>query len=311
MRPVLEDPAGAEQLRDRRGRVGADPGREREPVAPVDGGDRVELDAREACDRILDLRCAAAPKPAGVALCGNRDPADRCGAHRRFCGHPRVILSDRATTVSTVQSFEEFLREWLPAPPARVLEVGCGQGRLTTALAIAGHDVVGIDPVAPEGDLFRRLTLDDLDESERYDAVVAAYSLHHIRDLDVALGKIATHLDAGGVLVVDEFAWDLLDEPTLDWFWGQRRALAAAGNEPAPAGPEELRAEWDADHLGLHGYESLRRALDERFEELVFVRVPYLHRLLGDVSTAVLEQELVDAETIRPLGFRYAGRAAH
>lgn len=208
-----------------------------------------------------------------------------------------------------MQTFEEFFRDWLPAPPARVLEVGCGQGELTTALAVAGYDIVGIDPAAPEGELFRRLMLEELDETERYDAVVAAFSLHHIRDLDVALEKIVTLLDSGGVLVVDEFAWDLLDEPTLDWFWGQQRALAAAGNGPAPGSREELRAEWDADHLGLHGYEVLRRALDERFEQLAFTPVPYLHRLLGGASSAVLEQALVDADAIRPLGFRFAGRS--
>ncbi len=207
-----------------------------------------------------------------------------------------------------METFEEFLREQLPTPPARVLEVGSGHGELTTALAVAGYDVVGIDPAAPEGELFRRLTLDDLDETERYDAVVAAFSLHHIRDLDVALRKIATLLERGGVLVVDEFAWDLLDEPTLDWMWGQRRALAAAGGEPDPESREELRAEWDADHLGLHGYEALRQALDEHFREEAFVRTPYLHRLLGGASSAVLEQALVDADAIRPLGFRYAGR---
>ncbi len=207
-----------------------------------------------------------------------------------------------------METFEEFLREQLPPPPARVLEVGSGRGELTTALAIAGHDVLGIDPVAPEGELFRRLTLDDLDGTERYDAVVAAFSLHHIRDLDVALGKIASLLERGGVLVVDEFAWDLLDEPTLDWLWGQRRALAAAGGDPAPASREELRAEWDADHLGLHGFDALRQALDEHFLEGTFVRTPFLHRLLGGASSEVLEQALVDADAIRPLGFRYAGR---
>jgi len=206
-----------------------------------------------------------------------------------------------------MQSFEEFLREWLPVPPARLLEVGCGQGKLTTALAIAGYDIVGIDPAAPEGALFRRLTLDDLDDDERYEAVVAAFSLHHIRDLGGALEKIAALLEPEGVLAVDEFAWDLLDEPTLDWFWGQQRALAAERKEPTPATREELRAEWDADHLGLHGYEALRSALDEHFEERTFVPVPHLHRHLGGSSSAVLEQALVDQGAIRPLGFRYAG----
>ena len=207
-----------------------------------------------------------------------------------------------------METFEEFLREQLPPPPARVLEVGSGRGELTTALAVAGYDIVGIDPMAPEGELFRRLTLEDVDESDRYDAVVAAFSLHHIRDLDVALRKVATLLEPAGVLVVDEFAWDLLDEQTLDWFWSQRRALAAAGGHPAPGSREELRAEWDADHLGLHGDEAMCGALDEHFQEEAFVRTPYLHRLLGGTSSAVLEQALVDADAIRPLGLRYAGR---
>ena len=207
-----------------------------------------------------------------------------------------------------METFEQFVRGQLPPPPARLLEVGSGQGELTTALAIAGYDIVGIDPMAPHGELFRRLTLDDLDETERYDAVVAARSLHHIRDLDAALEKIATLLERDGLLLVDEFAWDLLDEPTLDWLWGQRRALAAAGGEPAPESREELRAEWEADHLGLHGYDALRRALDERFREEVFVRTPHLYRLLGGASSEVLEQALVDADGIRALGFRYAGR---
>jgi len=50
----------------------------------------------------------------------------------------------------------------LPPPPARVLDVGCGQGALTTALAVDGYDVLGIDPLAPEGECFRRILLEDL-----------------------------------------------------------------------------------------------------------------------------------------------------
>jgi SAM-dependent methyltransferase len=210
--------------------------------------------------------------------------------------------------VSRVQTFEEFLRERLPPPPSRGLEVGAGRGELTTALAIAGYDVVGIDPAAPQGELFRRLMLDDLDETERYDAVVAARSLHHIRDLEAALAKIALLLERGGLLVVDEFAWDLLDDATLDWLWRQQRDAAAGGGEPAPGSTEELRAEWEADHLGLHGDDALRRALDAHFHQEAFVRTPYLHRLLGGASSEVLEQALIDAGAIRPVGFHYAGR---
>jgi SAM-dependent methyltransferase len=204
--------------------------------------------------------------------------------------------------------FEEFAREQLPDPPARLLEIGCGRGELTTALAVSGYDVLGIDPVAPQGDLFRRLTLDDLDEPAPYDGILAANSLHHIRDLDAALDKVVALLARDGVFVVEEFGWDRLDEPTLDWFHGQRRALAAAGRGEEPGSVEELRTEWEAEHLGLHRDDTLRIALAARFEEQAFLRTTFLHRLLGGVATEVLEQALVDGGAIQALAFRWAGR---
>jgi SAM-dependent methyltransferase len=204
--------------------------------------------------------------------------------------------------------FEEFAREHLPALPARVLEVGCGQGELTTALAVAGYDVLGIDPLAPHGDLFRRVRLEDLEDNEGgWDAVVASHSLHHVRNLAQALDLIASLLRPGGVLVLDELAWDRMDEPTLDWLYGQKRALAAAGRGEAPHSPEALREDWEAQHLGVHGYDALRRELDARFDERAFAWMPFLYRLTGGVATEVLEQALVDAGAIQPLGFRYAG----
>jgi SAM-dependent methyltransferase len=204
--------------------------------------------------------------------------------------------------------FEEFAREHLPAPPARVLDVGCGQGELTTALSVAGYDVLGIDPLAPHHDLFRRIRLEDVDEPDgSYDAVVAARSLHPIRDLAHALNRVAALLRPAGVLVVEEIAWDRIDEATLDWLYGQRRALAAAGQGTAPGSLEALREEWDADHLGIHGYGTLRRELDARFDERAFAWTAFLHRLVGGVATEVLEQALIDAGAIQALGFRYAG----
>ena len=192
-----------------------------------------------------------------------------------------------------------------------MLDVGCGQGELTTALAVAGYDVLGIDPVAPQGDRFRRIRLEDLEPSDAgpYDAVVASHSLHHIRDLDHAVDRIVALLRPGGVLVLDEHGWDLADEKTLDWLYNQRRALAADGQGEAPTSLDALRQEWETEHLGLHGFAALRAAVAGRFEERAFVRVPFLHRLVGGVATEVLEQALVDAGAIQALGFHYAGAA--
>jgi SAM-dependent methyltransferase len=200
---------------------------------------------------------------------------------------------------------ERFLQEQLPPPPARVLEVGCGQdATLATALSVAGWDVLAIDPMAPPGGIFRRLLLEDLEPEEGpFDAVVAVRSLHHIPELGPALDKIRSLLRPGGLLAVEEFAWDLADEPTLEWLLDQRRAL---GVETA-ATREEHAAEWEAEHLGLHGYEALRRELDARFELRFFSREPHLHRELGGREAEVLERALIDAGTIQALGFRWAG----
>ena len=206
--------------------------------------------------------------------------------------------------------FLEFARTYLPPPPGRVLEVGCGQGELTTALAIDGYDALGIDPQAPQGDLFRRVLLEDLEDDEGgFDAVLAAFSLHHIRDLAHGLDRVAALLRPAAPLVIDETGWDLMDEPTLDWLHGQRRALAAAGHGVAPSSLDEVREEWESSHLGVHGYEALRVELETRFEERAFVWTPFLYRSLGGVATEVLEQALIDAGAIRPLGFRWAGVA--
>lgn len=200
-------------------------------------------------------------------------------------------------------TFQEFLRAHLPPPPARVLDVGSGHGELTTALAVAGYKVLGIDPVAPAGDLFRRVRLEDLeDEDGPFDAVVAVHSLHHIRDLGHALDRIAALLRPRGVLVLDELGWDRLDERSLVWLHEQRRARG-----DAPGSLEELRAEWEEEHLGVHGYAALRRELDARFEERAFEWSPFLHRLLGGPATEVLERELIVAGELEALGFRYAG----
>jgi len=195
----------------------------------------------------------------------------------------------------------EFVLSELPPTPARVLEVGCGtEGGVTPALAAAGYDVLGIDPRAPEGPLFRRVTLEEF-EPERYDAVVAARVLHHVADLEAALDKLSA---AAPLLILDEFAWERMDEPTIEWYEGQYRMLQLAGS--TPPGPPDLD-EWRREHDDLHPSDALRRAVDARYDERYFEWRPYLYRWLGGPAALALEHLLVDSDLIRALGFRYAG----
>ena len=189
----------------------------------------------------------------------------------------------------------EFVLAELPPPPARVLEVGCGDGELARAVDAAGHDVLAIDPVAPAGELFRRTTIEELQDPGPFDAVVAGRSLHHVHDLDAVLAKLAR---LAPLLVLDEFAWDRLDERTGRWYDEQR---------PRSADPPPPAAEWRRKHRGLHGFETLRAALDRHFAERHFAWVPYLYRYLHLPELEAVEAESIAAGRIQALGFRFVG----
>jgi SAM-dependent methyltransferase len=202
-----------------------------------------------------------------------------------------------------VTSLTDFVLAHLPPPPARVLEVGCGHGDLAVALDDAGHQVTAIDPEAPAGPIFRRIRLEEIDPGERFDAVVASHSLHHIGDLGGALDRVVAVLEATGPLVLDEFAWDRFDATTGDWYERQRRVLLAAGvdhGRPSAAG-------WREHHEENHTYVTMRRELDLRFEERYIAWMPHLYRYLGGVASRELEETLIDAGVINAVGFRYVG----
>jgi len=200
-------------------------------------------------------------------------------------------------------AFRAFVEAHLPAVPARVLEVGCGRGDLARAVARLGYKVSAIDPQAPVGTIFHAVSLEEFADPGPFDAVVANLALHHIPDLSGALGKIERLLRPGGRLIVNEHAWDRLDEPTARWYLEQR----AATDADAPRSVDQCLAEWAADHAGLHGSAAMRSELDQRFEERFFAWRPYLNRELGDAIDERVERDLIEAGAIQATGFRYVG----
>lgn len=207
-----------------------------------------------------------------------------------------------------MRSLTDFVLAELPDPPARVLEVGCGNGDLARTMDAAGYEVVAIDPAAPDGEIFRRIKLDELDPEERFDAVVAAFSLHHVTDLSVGLDRIRDVLRPGGPVLVEEIGFERLDAQTAEWFHGQRRALVAAGRLPAgPGTVADCRREWDEEHVGMHAADAMRSELAARFRQRAFAWQPALYRYLGGVAALALEQTLIEADAIQALGFRYVG----
>lgn len=191
-----------------------------------------------------------------------------------------------------------------------MLEVGCGAGDLARALVDAGHAVTAIDPEAPEGPQFQRVTLEELIEPGPFDAVVASRSLHHLHDLRAAVSKIAALLAPGGVFVVSDYAKERVDQRTAEWYYDRRLALAAAGGKPAPGSFERCVSEWREDEAEIHTYAAMRAELDRHFRERYFAWVPYLFDELKSAASEGLEQKLVDQGAIQATGFHYVGETA-
>ena len=132
-----------------------------------------------------------------------------------------------------------------------MLEVGCGNGELALSLAADGYDVVAVDPNAPSGSIFRRTSLEALEDEGPFDGAFCSLALHHVDELAVALDKLHSLLRSGVPFVVREFGWDLVDEPTARWDYRRR-------------GRDGGLTEWRAEHERHHGFAAMRAALDAR-----------------------------------------------
>jgi len=92
-------------------------------------------------------------------------------------------------------------------PGDRILEVGCGQGHLTRALAARGLDIIGIDanPQAAEvagNGIVRCMLAESLDfEDETFDFIVSVHAIEHIPPLEKALGEMRRVMKPGGEAV--------------------------------------------------------------------------------------------------------------
>ena len=97
-----------------------------------------------------------------------------------------------------------------PRPGERILDLGCGDGRLTMDLAAAGCKVVGVDSSPEFVDAARARGLDvrqmdaqDLDFEGEFDAVFSNAALHWMKDAAGVVGGVSRALVADGRFVAE------------------------------------------------------------------------------------------------------------
>ena len=207
-----------------------------------------------------------------------------------------------------------LVRARLPAPPARVIDIGCGShGGFVPMLLADGYDAVGIDPRAPEQPHYQRLEFERAELPLQVDAVVASTSLHHVADPTQVIDRITSTLTSGGTVVIVEWAWEKFDEQTAAWCFERLGQGDEAGwlhrrrDEWLASGrdwPSYLR-DW-AERDGVHPSELLLRLLDERLERKLLTLGPYFFPDLA-ATTEADEQTAIDAALIQPTRMDYVG----
>lgn len=185
-----------------------------------------------------------------------------------------------------------YVRAALPPAPARVLEVGAGDGSLAAALREAGYDVVAIDPGGEPPVL--PVALEDYEDRPRsFDAAVAIVSLHHVTPLVRSLRGLAGLIKRGGRLVVDELDGWAFDEATAAWW------LSHSGHDSTPADMiAGLR-----EHV--HPLATIVDALAAWFDVGVPVPGAYLYRWKIDPALRGEEEALIAAGELPAIGARF------
>jgi SAM-dependent methyltransferase len=180
------------------------------------------------------------------------------------------------------------------ASPTRLLEVGCGWGELASWLAEATRaEVIATDLSPRMVELAQRAGVDarvaDVQAlpfaDESFDAVVAAWMLYHVPDLERGLGEIARVLRSGGAFFATTNSRYHLQE---------LRDLVGSGPSPSKFTREDgrdqlLRHFASVDRIDVDG----ELVFDERSQVDDYVRASIAMSPFADDLPAELELPLV------------------
>jgi glycosyltransferase involved in cell wall biosynthesis len=132
----------------------------------------------------------------------------RYRAHKMGFGTGETAFASSAYEMKAGESTSHGrLLAWMEArQPARVLDLGCSDGKLAAALRVHGHRVTGVDRAALPGveDRMERFVAADLEDGipdevgDGYDVILAADVFEHVREPEKLLEQARTVLAPGG-----------------------------------------------------------------------------------------------------------------
>ena len=247
--------------------------------------------------------------------------------HGHSHSHEYQYQSNSLGTQHTLEFVKPFTR-----PEATVLDVGCGTGELAQLMSQNNLKVTAIDAHEKAVEKAKALGVDarcieflQYQNNSQFDLIVFSRSFHHIHPVEQTAKHAHELLKDGGVLLLDEFGVELVDEKTACWFYGLKSVLQAANPERTAHGPKiedgllpvDPLANWREHHVVKHEVAdsaSMIAALKTYFEIKVEYR-PYLYLYFLDLvneeqAQRIIEWEnaLCDAAALARIGMRIVAR---
>ena len=188
----------------------------------------------------------------------------------------------------------DFFSTVIPRRARTVLDVGCGRGDVAAHLVARGYKVTGIDPSSAAVNQCKRRGIHAIetdfagyDSTRRYDALLLSRSLHHMNDPRGMLHKAGRMLAPGGLVVIEDFAIEEVDETAARWLLTMLRlvnavGLAAKQRERLPGQNRAALPWWRGIHRHkIHDGQTVIAAARSSLAVTQIERVPYLFRYLA------------------------------
>jgi len=227
------------------------------------------------------------------------------------------LIVNRPTDVPTRETLE-FLISRLPVG-AKVLEVGCGEGQIACELLQRGYGVTGLDSdseaiarAQARGVRAVVASWPKFDTSVSFDAIAFTRSLHHINPLRESIVRARELLNPNGLLLIEDFALDEVNEATVAWFVKVLRSKQGKAliNPVADQLVTKLLSATDVMQTwcnnrahDLHAFTAMNEAIAAQFVVLETQSAPYFYRYLIPVlpetsAAASFVDEVFQQETI-------------
>jgi SAM-dependent methyltransferase len=195
----------------------------------------------------------------------------------------------------------DFIQAAMPQHPCSLLDVGCGDGLIAAELLKMGADVFAID--GNDGSVSRAraigvnathcLLLDF--EHSPFDLVFVSRALHHMPPLADTVKKLESMIRSDGVLVIEDFGFELVDCTAAAWLINQTKQIKEKSTmdegrhkwlvNATDLSPEEACEIWLEHHWTKHqllASEEMKKELTSRFNVESYQASAYLFRYLCD-----------------------------